>query len=884
MHVDTILQVEEPWPLVGRDRELSLAAQRCSTGGVLLAGPSGVGKTRLANEIVELLGREQVARVRATAVSSRMPLGAFAQVLAAAGAHDTEVARLGGAAQQLVGQLDEGDRLLLVADDVHLLDDASAVLLLHLALSDRVDLILTVRAGEPVPEPITLLWRDQLVARVDLESLPSADMDDLVGEVLPGGIDGGARQALITAAGGNLLYLRELIMGLRESGVLARERGHWVLKGSVSAPPRLAELVEQRLASLSHPARQLLNALALGEPFSAHRVRVGGTWPIAEELMSAGVIELVEDGCRRQLRAAHPMYVEVARSTMPDDLRRQMLDSLADALEEQGCRRRDDARRLAAWRLDAGRQADAGVLVSAAREARWANDLAMCERFARAALDHADLSDPARLTAVHLLGAVLDDTGRSAEAEVVLSTHELEATDETGRAMLALALASTLFRGMGRTDEALAVLDAAEATVSSPDLRTEIAARRALFAAYSGRLDEAISLTSSAVALLDSRGSCESALMASFSLALAGRSGAALDLATRASEARARLGDQIQLTEPGTYLAVAAFAQIELGEIQHGFDTAAAAYDAATSVGDRRSQAWLTLMLARADLLAGRLLDAGRWGRESALVFGELRHPGSRWGLGLQALAAAQSGDSSTAAAAIEDLDAEPPTPIALMDADLERGRAWALAAAGQHSAAAAILASTAQLACSSGQYTLGSAAWHDLARLGDPGTAAGPLADCVGHVDGELAAARLAHVEALLADDGKALDSVAEAFESMGAMLFAVEAATAACGVHRRVGSSRLAVASEHQAQRLRALCQHPRTPGSADVARARGLTRREREVAGLAAKGRSNREIADRLMVSVRTVENHLQRAYEKLGVSSRDSLGDVLETPTR
>ncbi len=48
--------------------------------------------------------------------------------------------------------------------------------------------------------------------------------------------------------------------------------------------------------------------------------------------------------------------------------------------------------------------------------------------------------------------------------------------------------------------------------------------------------------------------------------------------------------------------------------------------------------------------------------------------------------------------------------------------------------------------------------------------------------------------------------------------------------------------------------------------------LTQREREILGLVAEGLSNREIADRLTISPRTVENHLAAVYNKLGVASR------------
>ncbi|MDQ4032101.1 MAG: helix-turn-helix transcriptional regulator [Actinomycetota bacterium] len=55
--------------------------------------------------------------------------------------------------------------------------------------------------------------------------------------------------------------------------------------------------------------------------------------------------------------------------------------------------------------------------------------------------------------------------------------------------------------------------------------------------------------------------------------------------------------------------------------------------------------------------------------------------------------------------------------------------------------------------------------------------------------------------------------------------------------------------------------------------------LTRREREIVTLAAGGLSNRQIADRLVVSVRAIEGHLYRACAKLGVSDRSELAPLL-----
>lgn len=61
--------------------------------------------------------------------------------------------------------------------------------------------------------------------------------------------------------------------------------------------------------------------------------------------------------------------------------------------------------------------------------------------------------------------------------------------------------------------------------------------------------------------------------------------------------------------------------------------------------------------------------------------------------------------------------------------------------------------------------------------------------------------------------------------------------------------------------------------------VGRNEELTRREREVVRLAAAGQSSQQIAQMLRLSPRTVDNHLGRAYAKLGVSGRHTLGPLL-----
>jgi DNA-binding CsgD family transcriptional regulator len=138
-----------------------------------------------------------------------------------------------------------------------------------------------------------------------------------------------------------------------------------------------------------------------------------------------------------------------------------------------------------------------------------------------------------------------------------------------------------------------------------------------------------------------------------------------------------------------------------------------------------------------------------------------------------------------------------------------------------------------------------------------------------------------LDHAEGLVTKDGRRLDGAAEAASDVGLVLVAAEISAQAAQVHEDAGLQSSAAASRRRAAEWQAMCEGAVTPAlRANVAP--GLTKREREVADLAATGLSDQQIADDLVLSVRTIEKHLANAYAKLGVTSRRELTALLSSP--
>ena len=139
--------------------------------------------------------------------------------------------------------------------------------------------------------------------------------------------------------------------------------------------------------------------------------------------------------------------------------------------------------------------------------------------------------------------------------------------------------------------------------------------------------------------------------------------------------------------------------------------------------------------------------------------------------------------------------------------------------------------------------------------------------------------AAHAAYANAVAARNSEALHAVSEAFERLGANLYAAEASVEAAAVLRRGGRSREAAADEHRAAQLLGRCEGAVTPVVRTITARARLTPGELDAAVQAAAGHSNKQIAADHHISVRTVENHLQHVYEKLGISSRRELAEAL-----
>lgn len=200
--------------------------------------------------------------------------------------------------------------------------------------------------------------------------------------------------------------------------------------------------------------------------------------------------------------------------------------------------------------------------------------------------------------------------------------------------------------------------------------------------------------------------------------------------------------------------------------------------------------------------------------------------------------------------------------------------RGFGAAAGGRTREAGRLVLEGAEVAAAQGQLGIQALALHHAVRFGLAATVAPPLEDLTGRVDAPLIRELAAHARAAASGDGAGLARISHRLEDCGMLLYAADAALEAAAVHEHTGARRIAAEYRTRALALARECGLSGTP-ALDVLTLPTLTAREEEVASWASRGLTNQEIADRLVVSVRTVEAHLSHVYTKFGITSRAEL---------
>jgi DNA-binding NarL/FixJ family response regulator len=337
------------------------------------------------------------------------------------------------------------------------------------------------------------------------------------------------------------------------------------------------------------------------------------------------------------------------------------------------------------------------------------------------------------------------------------------------------------------------------------------------------------------------------------------------------------LGDELAVAHPATHLVNQAYALAEAGRLVEAEQLVQAGVDVVASYRVPIAQFWFAVTLGRVSLLRGRIATARRYFAEAAgLAEAHFFAGPRRLALSGLAMAHAMLGDGDEAERTLRARDELP--RFGFLGPEQQLADGWTAVAQRRPRDGMERFRRAAFEAAATGHRTSESWLWHDLVRAGGKDVA-DRLRQLARECDSPLVSARARHALGRQTRQAGELAGAADDFEGMGAMLLAAEAAADAAQAFRRAGAPRAATAAAQRSGTLVAFCEGAATPGLVQADAVVPLSARELEIARLAAEGLSSKDIAERLYLSVRTVNNHLQSAYSKLGVSGRTELARSL-----
>jgi DNA-binding NarL/FixJ family response regulator len=807
--------------------------------------------------------------IQATRSAASVPLGACAALIPADSPADDQALASAAIVKFLCEQA-AGRPIVIGVDDANFLDAASVSLVLHLARTGTAFIVATVRTSEPCPAAIEFLWTEAGAERLDLGPLSRTESDELVESVLRGPVEEGARSWAFNSTEGNVLHLHELIAGAIAQGAFEREAWIWRLVHHPKPSASLSGLVEERLADLPTDQRRAIELLALGEPLRVHELRelVGASAMASVE--GLGLIRGQEENAGRELSLTHHVYGDVVRASLPTLRGAMVRRDLAETIGHRPDHSPRDDLRIARWLLDAGEHPPTAVLLPAAAAALRGGDPEFARVLGRLARDAG-----CGAAAVLLIGRACARLKRYEEAEAVLAPLEgTFTTREEANSYLQQRVLCLLW-GLKREEAAMDLLERARSWWPDPAWSRGLTLNQPRLVRRGADYRAAAEVSAELLAApgLDPHTRQTAQIVHPANLFYSGEVRAA-----HTSLKRVRPAVPLRDENEEGLLVLACAIRVDGGvgdERDDGWMHST--FDDAMRVGDGAAAGIAAGGRGARSLLEGKYVDARRWLGEAVVHLAD--HDFFR----LTKLAHAQAagvayydGSPEEVAAAMERCRAS--TEGLLVDIEapyMARAEAWLALAEGDPPRAQKILIEAAEASANLPLYAI--QLFHEAVLAGAPARKVHDLLSALHHVcDAPLITAHVDDIAARAAGEAAAVLAVAEDYAELGAVPLASECAAVAAGLFAEAGRQDSARRAAALSTEFHGRCQGGSPPAIGHLATgADDLTPREAQLAALAARGLTSVEIAERLGLSVRTVESHIYRAMQKMGVTDRREL---------
>lgn len=867
------------------------ALQGGSHVAVFVLGDSGMGKSRLIEAVVAELGAGVTpVPIHGSASLTKVPYGVLGPFIV--GLPVQEATSQLAVLRTLWAHLEEQKRatqkpLLLVVDDAHDLDEATAGILAELAAAGWAKLLVGAAARPGLPEPLLQLWFEGIAERHDLRPLTLPQTTEMLEGELGSQVLPNVAEILWEASGGNPMLLNGLLDDARNDGTLLRRNGVWLFTRHLNSHgERLTDVVRRQLLLRSPEERQALNLVALAEPVARDLIESVTGEEAVGSLIDSELIR-VTDRATGELRLWHTVYGDTLRNLISPARSLQLRQSLLRKMDSEPTSAEGLLRHVS-WSIECGAEVEdrqllrAAVLASRLYEDELARRAAVLvkdpelQMAARAVIARTRYNASDYVAARDILDA---DFGKGNSIPGLLAGSLLWAAVMTAlghtpaeimtRAQVLQRAAERL--AAGRPDDAEAIMRAT---------KERLATMEAMVLALSGEYAAAPATAEAGGATLPAANALEKVfrLCLDAERLLAGGKGlGALAVMSRAIEAAGADHDELYfLTD---FLVVrSAAAAIHSGD-WHGAETLLTSFVAGSgpsliSFGGGVHAAHGIILLYQGK--AAQALNT----LSAALEALRLTDPQQLFALtaAMAFAAAAEVGAQAKAELLLADYEAAPAALPRYMHSLAGMAVVYGKARLGNYPGAIAELKRLGHPDPDMDTPGLELDALAFCLELGDTDSAP-RLLELRDGLEGPRPAAICAYAAAISTDSPADHLEAAKTCEAAELWTFAALAYDAAAHAYRAAGDTlreRMA-----NSQRKRCLDRADDLPGE-DAARSDDslgiLTRRERDIVALAVRGLTDRQIAAELQVSVRTVEGHLYRSYAKLNVKGREELPGI------